>query len=137
MNLSALFRVYLLSKSNPASKATVKNYVSDVNRFISWFELNYNQAFNPAYVDQNTISRFKRSSLTNYSASSVERSISSLRKFFAFLKEDNHISQNPFEANQNSFHENTVDPWRIRDFKNYLYLSNVSALTIKKTISWT
>ena len=85
MNLSAQFKEYLLSQSTPASKATVKNYLSDINRFIAWYEAKFNTKFNGTGVTLNQIELFKNESLASRSASSVERNLSSLRKFFTFL----------------------------------------------------
>ena len=84
MNLSAQFKEYLFSQSNPPSKITVKNYLSDINKFIRWIEAKLGYEFNPIDVNQSLIDSFKEESLKNYSASSVDRSLSSLRKFFYF-----------------------------------------------------
>lgn len=134
MDLSAQFKEYLLTQKSPASKVTVKNYLSDVNRFVNWYEKRFNISFNSSTVDFQTLENFKLDSLSLYSASSVERNLSSLRKFFAFLISRNYISQNPFEASKNIIRENDIDPWRLHEFKNYLYSERASNLTIKNYI---
>src|SRR3990167_8367648 len=134
MNLSAQFKDFLLSQSNPSSKVTVKNYVSDINKFTHWFENKLSRQFHPAEASQALIESFKQDSLVKYSASSVERSLSSLRKFFHFLKLEGQISHSPFDESEAGSHKLEADPWRIRDFKNHLYVFNSSHLTIKNYI---
>ncbi len=134
MNLSEQFRDYLLNQSHPASKVTVKNYVSDVNRFTKWYEKQFNMGFNPLEINYELIESFKLASLSIYSASSVERNISSLRKFFTFLHSQGIVSQSPFEAKIEIDREIDQDTWRIREFKNYLYTEKASNLTIKNYI---
>ena len=131
MNLSAQFKAYLLNQKHPASKATVKNYLSDVNRFISWFEAKFARKFSPEEINPEIIEAYKSESLVTRSASSVERSLSSLRKFFTFLSLEGIISHSPLEAKPS---ENEIDPWKLKDFKNYLFVLNSSPLTIKNYI---
>ncbi|MEK9208441.1 MAG: site-specific integrase, partial [Patescibacteria group bacterium] len=130
---TAQFKEFLLSQASPASLSTVKNYASDVNRFIAWFENKFQKTFEPSEVNSSTLNIFKTDYLTKYSASSVERNLSTLRKFFTFLKLDGQISHSPFELEVSS-QESEVDPWRIKDFKNHLYVFNASHLTIKNYI---
>ncbi len=132
MNLSAQFKEYLISQSNPPSLVTVKNYISDINKFIRWIEAKLGYEFNPSDVNQNLIDKFKEESLSTYSASSVERSLSSLRKFFYFLKLEGKISQTPFEVS--TVKTEAPDPWRIKEFKNHLYVFGASHLTIKNYV---
>lgn len=134
MNLSAQFKEYLLAKKDPASKATVKNYLSDLNRFLAWFESKFGRQFTAEQISYETINSFRTELLASHSPASVERNISSLRKFFTFLKLDGKISHSPFEANENCQREKDVDVWKLRDFKNYLYVLNASTLTIKNYI---
>jgi site-specific recombinase XerD len=134
MNLSAQFKAYLFSQRNPASFATAKNYLSDVNRFIAWFEAKFDKEFEPREVSFELINSYKAECSDKYSASSVERSASSLRKFFSFLKHEGKISQSPFEAGENAAREKEIDPWKIKDFKNYLYVLNASPLTMKNYV---
>ncbi len=135
MNLSAQFKEFLLSQDSPASKVTVKNYTSDVNRFIKWFEKTLGREFDPTDINTSLIESFKNDSFASYSASSVERCLSSLRKFFHFLKLEGQIVHSPFEQQTASAEALAKeDPWRLRDFKNHLYVFNASHLTIKNYI---
>ncbi len=132
MNLPAQFKEYLLNQGNASSKATVKNYLADLNKFIKWFETTFNKPFSADSVTGKVLENFKAESLTKYSASSVDRNLSSLRKFFQFAKSEGVISQSPFEARVEAEKDN--DPWRLKDFKNNLYVFNASHLTIKNYI---
>jgi len=129
----AQFKEFLLSQANPASYVTVKNYTSDVNRFIKWFENTLGRPFDPTETNTLLIESFKKDSLVEYSASTVDRSLSSLRKFFHFLKIDGQISRSPFEQLTIN-NQQLTDPWRLKDFKNHLYVFNASHLTIKNYI---
>ena len=149
MDLLEQFKEYLLSQDKKASKITVKNYLSDVNHFIRWYESANGKTFEPSTVTRQTIEAYKqnmintddqrisadnlRESVGNQCISprSMERHLSSLRKFFKFLKLEGHISLNPFEQFSNPAIQQSVDPYRLRDFKSYLYVFNASHLTIK------
>ncbi|HYM65290.1 MAG TPA: site-specific integrase, partial [Candidatus Sulfotelmatobacter sp.] len=133
MDLTSAFKNYLFSQDKKPSKVTVKNYLSDINHFIRWFESKYSKPFSPQEVNRQTIEGFKLDNTEAFSASSLERHFSSLRKFFYFLKLEGKISSDPFkplvsEANA------SLDPWHIKDFKSFLYVYNASHLTIKNYI---
>ena len=85
MNLLNEFREYLFSQDNRPSVVTVKNYLSDVNHFIRWFE-NAFGSFVPKEVTKQTIETYKTECVSVFSPSSMDRHFSSLRKFFVFLK---------------------------------------------------
>jgi len=133
MNLSAQFKDFLLAQPHPPTSVTIKNYISDINKFSRWYKNTLNRDFNPQDINQALLNSFKKDSLMKYSASSVDRSISSLRKFFYFLKLEGHISHSPFEITGVKAREGH-DPWRLKDFKNHLYVFNASHLTIKNYI---
>ena len=129
MNLLSLFKDYLSSQNKPSSKSTIKNYASDLKFFIKWAEQNYSFNFDPKLINADIIENFKRSNVDRISASSLDRHISSIRKFFLFLKEQNYIGSFPFEK---STPENkNEDLWHINKFKNHLYSGGSSGITIK------
>ncbi|MCL5072704.1 MAG: site-specific integrase, partial [Actinobacteria bacterium] len=135
MDLLNQFKSFLLSQKDVPSKVTVKNYLSDINHFIRWYEHEYQKAFSPALVNGQTIERYKNTNSEVFSQSSMDRHVSSLRKFFKFLKLEGLNSANPFELSQaQALNANMADPWHIKDFKNYLYVYNASHLTIKNYI---
>ena len=130
MDLAAQFKEFLVNHESSPSSVTVKNYLSDVNKFIRWFEKYSDSAFDPQAISKSIIQSYRKESLSTYSLSSVERSFSSLRKFFLFLKLEGYISGSPFDTTP----KEAPDPWKIKDFKNHLYVFNASYLTIKNYI---
>ena len=146
MELLLKFKDYLLRDSqSPSKKVTVKNYVADIRKFIRWFEAHYHTAFAPESVTPAIIAAYKNrinepaspqgggGSEPLPSARSLKRYLSSLRKFFEYLKAENIIQSNPFDATIPEQKANS-DPWHIREFKNHLYISKASKLTIKNYV---
>src|ERR1700694_3682547 len=130
MDLLEQFSSFLFSQDKKASKVTVKNYLSDINHFIRWYESSSGTDFSPSEVTKKTLDSFKADNSSVFSASTLERHLSTLRKFFYFLKIEGKISSDPFKQILDPNSE-PKDPWKIKDFKNYLYLYNASHLTIK------
>lgn len=140
MDYSAQFRNYLLNKN--ASKVTVKNYASDVSHFIRWFEAELQSSFSPSLITPETIDYYRKCysppkadqprADKALSAASLDRHVSSLRKFFRFLVLNGQISESPFEHAQAI---EKSDPWKLKEFKDYLYVYNSSNLTIKNYIN--
>ncbi|HEX8965598.1 MAG TPA: site-specific integrase [Patescibacteria group bacterium] len=133
MYLLDLFKKYLLSQQNSPSQLTVKNYLADIRKFISWFQNTFNQEFKAQEVSYETIQQFKDAFASETAISSIERYVSSLRKFFHFLKIEGIISHDPFSDTPKETIEE-ADPFRLKAFKNFLYVYNASALTIKNYI---
>lgn len=129
MHLLGVFKDYLSSQIKPSSRSTIKNYASDVRLFIKWVEKNYSLDFDPKLVNADTIEHFRRSNEDRVSPSSLNRYISSIRKFFFFLKDQNHIDVFPFE--KSSPEEKDKDPRHLNKFKNHLYSGGSSGITIK------
>ncbi|MCL4354851.1 site-specific integrase, partial [Patescibacteria group bacterium] len=99
MNLLSQFKNYLFSQKNPPSKLTVKNYAADVNQFIRWFETELGKEFNPQEISPETIEAYKKAK--SVSTRSLERHLSSLRKFFQFLRTEGIISSDPLQQQSN------------------------------------
>src|SRR3989338_2180611 len=129
MNFLSLFKDYLTSQNKPSSKSTVKNYTSDIRFFINWVENNYSINFDPRSITSDTIEHFKRSNVDRIASSSLDRRISSIRKFFLFLKGQNYIDTAPFEKTIPK--DKDKEPWHLSKFKNHLYSGGSSAVTIK------
>src|SRR5258708_4925862 len=130
MNFLSEFKNYLLSQKNPSSRLTVKNYLSDIRKFIDWFEKTFRSDFRAEAFTQETIEYFKKSNST-LSPSSLERHVSSLRKFFHFLKLEGTIAESPFDQLDTKSQIQNTDLWHLKEFKDYLYVYNASRLTIK------
>src|SRR3989344_3566070 len=129
MNLLNLFKDYLGSQSKPSSKSTVKNYLSDLRFFIKWTEENYSFDFDPRLINVGIVENFKKSNVDLMLGSSLDRHMSSVRKFFFFLKEQGHIDTSPFEKTTPEKKE--IDRWHLKKFKNHLYSGGSSNITIK------
>lgn len=142
MDLLNLFINYLNSQTKGASKLTVKNYKADISQFIAWYEKEFNKTLDPIQASYHVINLYKQSrllgssSLQKISARSLQRHLSSLRKFFVFLKTKDLIPEDPFETmrlSQKNVNQNS-DKWRLMEFKNYLYLNKIQDITIKNYI---
>ena len=138
MGLLNEFINYLKETNNP-SKSTLKNYKADIRKFIDWFKTKFGKDFEPTDVTLETISLFgaEKTDINIPSSSSVRslnRYLSSLRSFFTFLKLEGYVSASPFEAMKIANENVKTDPYRLKDFKNHLYVYNSSALTIKNYI---
>jgi len=138
MDIVNNFKTYLFSQANPPSKITIKNYLSDIRRFITWYENKFSTLFLPESLSPQIIAEYTSSITTNYqssqpSARSSKRYISSLRKFITFLEETGKIKSNPFALLNQP--EKPVDPFFIKEYKNFLYTEQASKLTIKNYLA--
>src|SRR2546423_478056 len=117
------FKNYLLSQKKLPSNTTVINYLADVKKFIYWFEGKYKKPFLAQEINVNLILEYKKFLLETFSAVTVERQFSALRKFFQYLQANSEMQINPFEELSISQQQNE-DPWHLRNFKNSLYINN-------------
>ncbi len=118
------FQLYLIQKGS--SRPTVKNYIADIRKFIKFLETT--SSFSPSAITSDSIAAYKThlSSLQT-SPSSIDRYLSSLRKFTSFLSEKKLLAINPFLITE----EKEVDIWELGGFKNALHTQHVSPLTVK------
>ncbi len=149
MTLPELFRTYLLSRKG-LSPITAKNYTSDIRRFMSWYENNFKKEFTPENLNIDVINFFIKTEgglITTQdsqigssqqaiektsSTRSFERYLSSLRKLAEYLTEEKIISKNPFlEVSMANSNSETEDAWDLKGFKDHLYTTGASKLTIK------
>lgn len=102
MELLNRFIQSLILQTPPASVATIKNYRADIKKLITWYETRYSTPFRPEEITKELIEMYKKEmAQENISQRSVERYVSSLRKFFSFLQEERILEQNPLTT-QNS-----------------------------------
>ncbi|HLD01486.1 MAG TPA: site-specific integrase, partial [Patescibacteria group bacterium] len=140
------FKSFLYSQKKPASRLTIKNYAADIGKFVHWYEEYFQKPFEPGAVTSQAVETFKQE-LSKQSARSMDRYLSSLRKFFHFLKITSTIAQSPFEIGnlpasprlastlaRGEKLEILKNLWHIKDFKSHLYVYNASSLTIKNYI---
>ncbi len=145
MDLLTLFDTYLRQQKAVPSNTTIKNYKSDIRTFIAWYEKEFSIAFTALSVTPQIIEIYRKRSApqssgevgSSLSPRSMERHISSLRKFFLFLVEKEHIVQNPFSQIQDARFkaQGSLDTWKLKGFKDYLYAVDASPLTIKYYIN--
>ena len=131
MKLLEKFKSHLISKKSKPSKVTIKNYLSDVRKFIQWFENQSHTSFNPKKITIETINFYKTYlNSKEIPVNSIERYLSSLRRFFSFLMQENLIIINPFNQEIDSKKLIKNQPG-LDQFKIYLLSNNISKLTIK------
>ncbi|HSW89165.1 MAG TPA: site-specific integrase, partial [Candidatus Saccharimonadales bacterium] len=141
MKLLEEFKNYLFSlpagrqDKRKFSQATVKNYLADIRHFILWFEEQYHVVFQASLINAEHWKQFKVNKHNLLSTASLERHLSSLRKFFQFLLATNQIQENPFDINIIKAEQIERDPWMIKNFKENLKKDKVSKITIKNYAS--
>src|SRR5258708_2034693 len=114
------FRNYLFALKNVPSNATVKNYCIDVKHFISWSEDKLKLPFEPKFITLASIEEFRKDKAQQLSARSLDRHISSLRKFFYCLKLEGIVSTSPFEQTVSAEALAKIDPYHMKEFKDFL-----------------
>lgn len=89
------FERYLMEKDS--SLATVRGYLSDLPIFVRWFEQTNGETFSPKAVTPADIREFRQDSLRQkkLAANTINRRLSALSAYFAFLLETGEIVQNP------------------------------------------
>ena len=146
MNLLQQFKSYLESQDNRPSEVTIKNYVSDLNHFISWYETSFQRELNPLLINRDTIDLYIKSrgsviskdvngaltstqTLTN---ASFERHISTVRKFGQLLEKEYGKHDILLYFTQKTVQQK--DHWDIEGFKQILQNTGISHLTIKNYV---
>lgn len=132
MELLHRFKKTLIENGSSASKITVKNYISDVRKFIVWYESTFNRKFNPSALPTEIVERYL-APLKEASPRSAQRYTSSLRKFCTFLVSENVITYNPLVLRAEI--QQPEDLWQLREFDNHLYNSKTSPITRKNYIN--
>lgn len=77
-------------QSEGFSKATIKNYITDINQFLKWRDENHN-----GLLDDNSTKEYSQALAKSFRASSVKRKLSAINKYIAF--ENTEISLLPKE----------------------------------------
>ncbi len=135
MELLNRFVQSLILQTPSASVATIKNYRADIKKFITWYETRYATSFQPEEITPELLEIYqKERNQENLSQRSLQRHLSSFRKFFSYLAEENIIDQSPFDTQNSELRTQNNDVWKLKQFKDFLYINNKSALTIKNYI---
>ncbi len=143
MDLFESYKAYLTSGDKPASLATVKNYLADAQLLSRWYVSTFKSELKPQLITNDVISSYiqhlKSSSAS--SSSSIERRVSSLRKFVTFLNKTANASITIFDNADGA--KAIPDAWRIAEFATLLRSSSASDATlknylgdVKQFISW-
>lgn len=132
MDLTILFKNHLIDSG--ASYATVKNYVADVKRFVRYFESRYSLPFKPELITSEMILTYKTDLVAEIGQRSVNRHISSLRRYFQFTQEIGLSQTNPCLIPEPSEPVTLESEARLKDFKDFLYNNKSSDLTIKNYV---
>ncbi len=145
MFLPELFKNHL--QIQKISATTTKNYVADVNHFLSWLASKTgikHQIVGKAIFGlftQETIEEYKQDLLESKTPlSTINRRLSALRKFGKFGKSQGWLTENPADkiANADSLsklQQKTQDKKILLDFQKHLEKERVSSLTIKNYLS--
>ncbi|HWY79133.1 MAG TPA: site-specific integrase [Candidatus Sulfotelmatobacter sp.] len=138
MDIVNNFKIYLFSQKNPPSAITIKNYIADIRKFINWYQTIFEITFIPSNLTAEVITQYKKTiRLGNETslpaARSAKRYLSSLRKFSSFLETTGVIVENPFTTDESKLVD--IDPYFLKEFKNYLYTEQASRLTIKNYLT--
>jgi len=138
-NYEASFKKYLLAGNK---KNTVKNYLSDLRHFLVWLTLKHAETksqsdFVPSFLTSSLVSEYKLYLLANHiPAKTINRRLSTLRKFCSFCVLQNWIKENPAKTVQNitktfSITDSNQLPQILDIFKNDLLKENLNQTTIK------
>lgn len=127
MNITLLYKKLLSSQKEPSSKATVKNYLSDIRQFIKWYEKNYYTSCELHKINNEVIKNFIKNS--NEAKSTQKRRIASIKKLFDLLEKQGY-SHNPTNFINNTQAKNQIDEWKINEFKSYLFEQKAKKNTI-------
>lgn len=138
MDIVTNFKQYLEASKNPPSSITIKNYLSDVRKFLTWYNLQFRNPFVPTEFTSTVISQYQaaiqsRGQSTFAAVRSAKRYISSLRKFTDYLIASGQSTNNPFYEIV-SIHTIT-DPFFLKEFNGFLFTEHAKPLTIKNYIA--
>lgn len=91
-----MFEAFLRSKD--ITPSTARGYLSDLEKFRSWFEEETGSPFDPRSVDTYDVSEYKRGLLgEGKKPSTVNRALSALKEYFRWAVEEGLCPDNPCE----------------------------------------
>src|SRR3989344_3869982 len=108
-NLEALFHQFLLAGNKKISPVTIKNYLSDLRHFLGWLVLRLKTSgisikITDTFQPPELASHLSESNLRHYRAylveneiplSTINRRLSTLRKFCSFFISQRWLNENP------------------------------------------
>jgi site-specific recombinase XerD len=134
MDIVKSFKNHLVAQKNPPTAITIKNYVADIRRFLTWYSQTFHRIFTAEELTHDIVLKYQNHIQTNTetslpSARSAKRYISSLRKFAGFLEDSGAIKLNPFTLTEPK--KEIIDPFFLKEFRNFLFTEHASKFTIK------
>lgn len=134
MDIVTNFKQYLLAEKKPPSSITIKNYLADVRKFLTWYSDRFQIPFIPTDFTRDVIVAYQtainsRNNSSYASARSAKRYISSLRRFADFFVASGVSNSNPFSNPLKSYPPS--DPYFINEFKGFLFTEHAKNVTIK------
>lgn len=133
MQLLNLFKDNL--RENDKSEITIKNYVSDVRRFLEWLE-ERKGTLEPFTLSASEIQTYKNKLTSQLDPASFKRHLSSLNQFLYFLVKINVLTST---ESLTSSTENKEDEFertlKFNEFKLFLRENQASDLTVKNYLS--
>jgi len=147
-NLEAIFGLFL--KSTGISRVSIKNYLSDLRKFLNWLKnLTVSGDTETLSEESFVIQNFNLSNLTAYKKylieittpeKSLNRSLSALRKFGEFARDQNWLRDNPAKKISNFQTEAKTQAVKkekniLKEWETDLELENIADATIKNYIN--
>jgi site-specific recombinase XerD len=141
-NLEASFKHFLIAENN--SPITIKNYLSDFRYFSGWtinqFKIQ-NFEFRIDLIDEILIKKYKDYLIFSHlPQKSINRRLSTLRKFCSFCISQGWMKENPAKRIGNvrsigKIHESSLQDNILPDFHNYLSSQNISQSDINSCLN--
>jgi len=120
--------------TKPLTHSSIKNYVSDINHFLSWLAHSIGQkTIKPDHINSKTCQAYKNFLQQKTPPATANRRLSSLRRFTAFLAITQLAPNDPAQALTNL--EITTINSLLNNFQNFLHSQNLTPSTIKNYLS--
>ncbi len=144
-NFEAPFKQFLLAENNNVNlnPITVKNYLSDLRHFLGWVNTQTELASISDFDPQASLEIMTSSLILNYQqylykgyipVKTINRRLSTIRKFFSFCIGQGWIKHNPAKEVQNLKSFTTNDFELINQYYNHLVDQRENLLTIDQNI---
>ena len=139
MDLIDQFRNYLYDQN--LSDISVKNYISDINKFINWIKIKTGKEPDFSHLTSQQFNNYNQYLLkVNLPNLTVKRYLSSLRKFGQFLKDNKktktNLAVNLLASTQTTPTAGSIDIKKLTDeYGKYLISQKLSPVTIKNYLA--
>ncbi|MGI5828398.1 MAG: site-specific integrase, partial [Patescibacteria group bacterium] len=105
-------------RSEKLSPITIKNYLRDTEQFFAWFN-QFEKGIEVNFLAPKIIQTYRRylQQQLNMAPASIDRKISSLRKFFNWASEEGLFTSSPFGKDEDNNLDSLVSPANAEDLK--------------------